>query len=325
MNEFELINRFFKASLEDHRVLLGIGDDAALIAPIDGNVLAVSTDTLNEGRHFFSDVPPFTLGHKVMAVNLSDMAAMGAVPRFALLSGSLPDADFDWLSAFSRGFFALASKYRVSVIGGDTTRAAQGGRSFTVTIIGDVPEALALKRSGATTGDDIWVSGTIGDAALALRAMHNDLCWDAPDLARLRARLETPSPRVELGMALRGLASSAIDVSDGLTGDLSHVLKGSGVGATVFLSALPADPVLLKCLADEKTRSLALSCALAGGDDYELCFTAPPENRAAIAALSTTLNLRLSRIGVITDSQKLTVVDEQQNPISPLPASFHHF
>lgn len=325
MNEFELIHRFFSRPPADATVRLGVGDDAAAVTPAPGHELLLAIDTMVEGRHFFADVPPATLGHKILAVNLSDMAAMGAVPRWALLSGTLPDSDSGWLAAFSEGLYALAKRHGVSLIGGDTVR---GPRSFTLAIAGEAPAGEALTRAGAQPGDDLWVSGTLGDAALALAAMEGRIALDPAVLTVLRARLEMPEPRVALGLKLRRLAHAALDVSDGLIGDLGHILKASGVGAEIELSRLPCHPAL-KALLNGAQRPLALQCLLAGGDDYELCFTAPVAARDMMMALSRELALPLTRIGAITaisaTAPGLTVFDEQRRPLTPLPAAYNHF
>ncbi|MDR0770973.1 MAG: thiamine-phosphate kinase [Burkholderiales bacterium] len=321
LNEFELIRRFFSRPPADGTVRLGVGDDAAAVTPTPGHELLLAIDTMVEGRHFFADAPPATLGHKILAVNLSDMAAMGAVPRWALLSGTLPDSDPGWLTAFSEGLFALADRHDVSLIGGDTVR---GPRSFTVAIAGEAPAGEALTRAGARPDDDVWVSGTLGDAALALAAMQGQITLAPAALTALRVRLEMPEPRVALGLKLRRLAHAALDVSDGLIGDLGHILNASGVGADIELSRLPC-PSALKALLNGAERPLALRCLLAGGDDYELCFTAPPAARVMLLMLSDKLDLPLTRIGVITATPGLTVFDEQHLPLPALPAAYNHF
>ncbi|MCL2873258.1 MAG: thiamine-phosphate kinase [Betaproteobacteria bacterium] len=321
MNEFDLIRRFFNRPPADGTVRLGVGDDAAVVTTTPGHELLLAIDTMVEGRHFFADAPPATLGHKILAVNLSDMAAMGAVPRWALLSGSLPDNDPAWLAAFSDGLFALAECHGVSLVGGDTVH---GPRSFTLAIAGEAPAGAALTRAGAQPDDDIWVSGTLGEAALALAAMQHQIALDPLLLPVLRARLEMPEPRVGLGLKLRGLAHAALDVSDGLIGDLGHILTASGVGAEIELSRLPCHPAL-KALLDGASRPLALQCLLAGGDDYELCFTAPPAARKTLVALSRELMLPLTRIGAITAAPRLIVLDEQRQALPTLPAAYNHF
>jgi thiamine-monophosphate kinase len=321
VTEFELIERFFTRAPRDASVHLGVGDDAALLAPTPGHELVASVDMLVAGRHFLPDVDPECLGHKTLAVNLSDMAAMGAQPRWVLLAGALPDADAAWLGAFARGFFALADAHRVDVVGGDTTR---GPLNLCVTILGEVPTGTALLRSGARAGDDVWVSGALGDAALAveLRAGRTRV----PDDARraVEARLDRPQPRVALGIALRGVAHAALDVSDGLVGDLGHILERSRAGARIELARIPRSAVLDAKLCGEE-RALALRCLVAGGDDYELCFTAPADARERIARLGAGLDLALARIGAIEPGATLTIVDEGGTPLPALPGAFDHF
>ncbi|MFO1412511.1 MAG: thiamine-phosphate kinase [Burkholderiales bacterium] len=321
MNEFALIERYFHRPVRDPAVRLSVGDDAAIVAPAPGMELAFSVDMLVEGRHFLPDVDPAALGHKTLAVNLSDMAAMGATPRWALLAGALPDNDEAWLGAFAGGLFALAQRYGVSLIGGDTTR---GPRNLCVTIVGELPAGSAITRGGARPGDDVLVSGRLGDAALALAGLQGRATLAVPTLAALRQRLEWPEPRVALGERLRGVASAALDVSDGLTGDLGHILDASHVGAVVDLARVPCAPALAGLLRGPE-RTLALDCLLAGGDDYELCFTAPPSARPRLAALAVDLGLALTRIGTITAEPGLRVRDESGAVLSALPAAFDHF
>ncbi len=320
MNEFEIIRRFFSHTYRDDAVRLGIGDDAAVIAPSPGQELVIAVDTMNKGRHFFADVPPVTLGHKILAVNLSDMAAMGATPRWALLAGSLEDSDADWLAAFCAGFYTLAEKYRIALVGGDTTR---GATSFTLTIIGETPAGKAITRGGARVDDDIWVSGQLGDAALALAAIKKQVSLSPENIALLRQRLEIPEPRVALGLGLRDIATAALDISDGLSGDLRHILESSQVGARIELDAIPRSPILNAAFKENKT--LALHCLLAGGDDYELCFTAPVSARAHIDAISQSLELPLTRIGQITADKSFHIIDENGRPLHRLPDAFDHF
>jgi thiamine-monophosphate kinase len=321
VNEFELIERFFSRPPRSASVTLAVGDDAALLVPTPGCELVVSVDMLVEGRHFFAGAEPERLGHKTLAVNLSDMAAMGATPRWALLAGALPDDDPAWLAAFARGLYALADAHGVDVVGGDTTR---GPRNLCVTILGEVPAGAALRRDGAHPGDDIYVSGTLGDAALAVAVLDGRTAVDAGAVEAARMRLERPQPRVVLGVALRGVASAAIDVSDGLTGDLSHVLDRSKVGAAVDLAAVPCSPALAAKLAGAE-RALAQGCLLAGGDDYELMFTAPPSATRRIAAIAAQLSLPLARVGSITENAGLVVRDERGVPLPTLPRAYDHF
>jgi thiamine-monophosphate kinase len=321
LGEFDLIARFFTRAPHAADVTLGIGDDAALIAPAPGVELVLTTDMLVAGRHFHPEVDPGRLGHKTLAVNLSDLAAMGARPRFALLACAFPDSNPDWLAAFAQGFLALAERHGVDLIGGDTTR---GPLNLCVTAIGEVPAGQALTRGGARPGDDVYVSGALGDAALALMATDGRLTLAEDASAACRQRLELPEPRVALGLALRGTASAAIDVSDGLTGDLGHILERSGVGARIDVDKLPARPWLAAMLRNPR-RALALQCLLAGGDDYELCFTARNAMRERIDALARGLGLALTRIGKITAASGLVVRDEAGAPLPALPHAFDHF
>ncbi|MGQ0547016.1 MAG: thiamine-phosphate kinase [Betaproteobacteria bacterium] len=300
MNEFELIRRFFERPTR--RALIGIGDDCALLRPDAGLELALTTDMLVEGRHFLPDAEPRDLGHKALAVNLSDLAAMGAAPRWALLALALPAADARWLEAFAAGLFALAERYGVELIGGDTTRAPL--RTIAITAVGEVPAGVALFRGGARPGDDVWVSGELGGAALAL--VH-------PQIAAAAARLHRPEPRVELGERLRGLASAAIDVSDGLASDLGHILERSQVGALVHYAQVPR----CDAFAAIGNAELEKDCVLSGGDDYELAFTAAAARRGEIEALAAELALPLARIGVVqAGAPRLTVLDAAGRPLA---------
>jgi thiamine-monophosphate kinase len=289
---------------------VAIGDDCALLRPNAGLELAVTTDMLVEGRHFLPGADPASLGYKSLAVNLSDLAAMGAAPRFALLCLGLPSVDEPWLQAFSAGFFELAERHGVELIGGDTTRSPL--RTVAITAIGEVPAGVALFRGAARPGDDIWVSGELGGAALAL--VH-------PEIASAGAKLHRPEPRVELGERLRGLAHAAIDVSDGLTSDLGHILERSQVGALVHYAQVPR-PQVFRELGE---RQLEQDSVLSGGDDYELLFTAPPERRDELAALSRELQLPLTRIGSIQPgAPRLQVLDAQGRPMA-FRRGYDHF
>jgi thiamine-monophosphate kinase len=272
-----------------------------MLRPNAGLELALTTDMLVEGRHFAAGADARSLGHKSLAVNLSDLAAMGAAPRWALLALGLPAADAKWVEQFAAGFFALAERHGVELIGGDTTRSPL--LTISITAIGELPAGVALYRSAAQAGDDIWVSGELGGAALALRR---------PEIAEAKRRLDWPEPRVELGERLRGLARSAIDVSDGLAGDLAHIAERSRVGAVVEYERIPR-PAVFKSL----DAALARECLLSGGDDYELVFTAPPSRRDAIASLGQELHLPLTRIGVIQAGEpRVAVRDAQGQPIA---------
>ncbi|NDY91990.1 thiamine-phosphate kinase [Ideonella livida] len=317
MGEFDLIDRYFKRPAR--RVALGVGDDCALLAPGPGMQLAVSTDMLVEGRHFLSTVDPARLGHKALAVNLSDLAACGARPLAFLLTLTLPQANAAFLGAFAQGLWALADAHDIDLVGGDTT---SGPLSVGVTVMGEVPTGLALLRSGAQVGDELWVSGHLGEARLALEAFRGRLSLPESGFAAARRALELPEPRVALGQALRGLATSAIDLSDGLLGDLGHVLTLSDVGAVVELGRLPRSPLM-----SVQTAPVQRQCLLAGGDDYELLFTAAPQRAEAVSAVGRTLGLRLTRIGRITGAdQGLQVLDDAGRPIDQGDfTGFDHF
>ena len=321
MTEFELIARYFQRAPRNPDVRIGIGDDGAVIAPAPGLEYVLTVDMLVEGRHFAAGADPRALGHKTLAVNLSDLAAMGALPRFVLLAGALPSPDAEWIAAFMRGFDALAREYDVELVGGDTTR---GPRTLCVTAIGELPAGTALTRGGASPGDLVYLSGQVGDAALALAVAAGRTGVDAPPRAALERRLKAPEPRGARGVALRGIASAALDVSDGLTGDLGHLLAASRVGATLDLAAIPCRDALRERLAGAE-RELALACVLAGGDDYELCFTAPPAMRERVDGIARALALPLTPIGTITVDATLAIRDERGDPLPALPRAFDHF
>ena len=318
MGEFDLITRYFQRPAK--RSPLGVGDDCALLAPAPGMQLAVSCDMLVEGRHFLSTVDPARLGHKALAVNLSDLAACGAKPLAFTLALALPGADEPWLEAFSRGLFALADEHGCELVGGDTTR---GPLNICITVFGEVPAGAALLRSGARAGDDIWASGTLGDARLALEVFRGTLTLPAEVFKAARARMEQPTPRVALGQALRGTASAAVDVSDGLVGDLGHILAASGVGATLDADAA-ASLVAAGDTPGLGTETLR-GCALSGGDDYELVFTAPPAARAAVAQAGRESATRVTRIGRIEAETGLRIVDAGGAPVAQRFGSFDHF
>jgi thiamine-monophosphate kinase len=315
-SEFELISRYFTRA--PRHTVLGIGDDAALLSVTPGNELAASTDMLVEGVHFFADVDPHALGHKALAVNLSDLAAMGAVPRWAMLALALPDVDAKWLEGFSRGFFALADKHGVDLIGGDTTR---GPRNICVQIMGEIAQGKALRRDGAKIGDDIWVSGQLGDAAAAVAHRRGELSLEQAAFDRCRARLDWPTPRIALGLELTALARSAIDISDGLLGDLGHICERSGVGARVDYAAVPCSADL-QAIRDQAYGRRAI---LAGGDDYELCFTAAPGRSGAIESLAATLDIALTRVGSIVEGNAIVVIDAGGQPLQLKDQGFDHF
>ncbi len=314
--EFDLIARHFTRATPG--AVLGVGDDCALLAPTPGMQLAVSSDMLLEGRHFSPQDGPAGLGHKALAVNLSDLAAMGATPRWATLSIALPAADEGWLAAFARGFFRIADQHGIELVGGDTTR---GPLTLSITVIGEVPPGQALRRDGARPGDDVWVSGTLGAAAMALAYRQGRLFMEQIDAAKVLPALYLPTPRVELGLALRGVATSAIDISDGLLGDLGHVLERSQAGAVLDFAALPTLPAVRAYLHE----AVARDCVLAGGDDYELCFTAPPDKHDAVLAAAASAGVAVTRIGRITDTPGLSVVDADGAPLTIERTGHDHF
>ena len=312
---------------------LGIGDDCALLQPSSGTQLAISSDMLVEGRHFLSTVDPAALGHKALAVNLSDLAACGAKPLAFTLALALPQADEAWLAPFSRGLLALADEHGCELIGGDTTR---GPLNICITVFGEVPvvngKSQALLRNGARAGDDIYVSGTLGDARLALEVFRGTVSVPAEVFAQARLRMEQPTPRVALGMALRGIATAAIDVSDGLLGDLGHILKASRVGATIqtdITTNLIAAYAYYTGARGQFDRVLSekqrLEYVLAGGDDYELAFTAPASSHAAVLAAGAQANIRVTRIGQIDASFGIRLLDAQGQIQPNGYGSFDHF
>lgn len=308
--EFDLIARIRARVRDRGDVVVGIGDDAAVLQPPTGQQLAVTTDTLNVGVHFFAETRAQDLGWKALAVNLSDLAAMGAEPAWCTLSLSLPESDPAWLDGFLEGFLDLAGEHRIALVGGDTTR---GPLSIAVTAIGVVDAGRALRRAGACVDDDVWVSGTLGDAAAALAQ------WPTPRDA-LRRRLERPHPRVALGRHLLGLAHAAADVSDGLLADLGHICQASGVGAEIWLPSLPASDALLALDVDER-----VSWQASGGDDYELCFTAAPSQREAIVRLGADLDLPLTRVGCIVAGNEVVALDALGRPWRGARKGYEHF
>ena len=331
MGEFDLIARYFKRPAT--RAALGVGDDCALLQPAPGTQLAISSDMLVEGRHFLGTVDPRKLGHKALAVNLSDLAACGAKPLAFTLALALPRVDEDWLAAFSAGLLALADAHNCELVGGDTT---QGPLNICITIFGEVPvldgQSLALLRSGARPGDDLYVSGTLGDARVALEVFRGTLSVPAPVFEMARSRMEQPTPRVALGMALRGIASAAIDVSDGLLGDLGHILTQSGVGATVQADAASALVASRSIYRDNSTlpgQTIGIdqwrSLALAGGDDYELLFSAPASTRAQVAQAAESSQTAVTRIGTIERESGLRLVDADGRKLPNNYSSFDHF
>ena len=315
MGEFELIERHFHRPVR--RAALGVGDDCALVVPDPGLQLAVSTDMLVEGRHFLSTVPPARLGHKSLAVNLSDLAACGAEPLAFTLALALPRADEAFVAPFAEGLFALADAHGIELVGGDTTA---GPLAISITVFGQVPPGRALLRSGARPGDDLWASGTLGDARLALEVFRGTVSLPGDAFEQARRAMETPTPRVALGLALRGVASAAIDLSDGLVGDLGHVLARSRVGATVDADALPRSALLAA-----QPRELQHECVLAGGDDYELLFTAPPSRREAVLEAGRRAGVAVTRCGRIEAEPGLRVVDAAGQPLAARFRAFDHF
>ena len=318
LSEFELIDRYFnRPTRAGGSVQLGIGDDCALLIPPAGELLAVSTDMLVEGRHFFAGTNPYDLGHKALAVNLSDLAAMGAQPLAFTLALALPAADPAWLQPFSEGLFHLADAYEIELIGGDTTR---GPLTISITVMGSVTKTHAIKRSGAHAGDELWVSGTLGDARLALEALQGHRSLSPELLSKASERLHRPVPRVKLGLALRGIASAAIDVSDGLYGDLGHVLKLSSLAATVNADDLPLGEALAS-----QPMDIRYAMALNGGDDYELCFSAPADQHQAVVAAGKRSETNVTCIGKLAQGSGIHVQDRNGTIVSISNHSFDHF
>lgn len=318
MNEFELIRRYFtRQPVARADVALGIGDDAALLQPPPGRQLAVTTDLLVSGVHFLPDADPVALGHKALAVNLSDLAAMGAEPAWFLLNLALPAPAEPWLAGFCEGLFALARRYDVQLVGGDTSRAPQV--VIAIEAHGFVPPGQGLTRAGAKPGDRIFVTGCLGDAGLALRHRQGRLKLPAAELPSCVERMDRPQPQVEAGLALRGIASSAIDISDGLVADLGHILERSHVGARLDLGKLPLSAVYRAHLAEA-----GWDVALANGDDYELCFTAPPGNMAALEKIKTRFP-GIAEIGSIESGSGLRILDAAGKPYLLKTTGHDHF
>jgi thiamine-monophosphate kinase len=315
-SEFELIDRYFRRPTR--QTIVGVGDDGAIVRPSPGMELVISTDMLVAGTHFLPNADPEDLGWKTLAVNVSDMAAMGATPRWALLAAALPAATETWIAAFAKGFFACADAFGIDVIGGDTTK---GPRNFCVTIFGEVPHGQALLRSGARAGDEVWVSGRPGFAALGLAHLQGRCVLAEPALTACLAALQHPQPRVALGLALRGVASAAIDVSDGLLADLGHILDESRVAAHIDFEKLPTEALTLGTDVE-----LSRDCLLAGGDDYELAFTAAASRHAEIEAIAASLRLALTCIGSIENGApgELRLFEDGQ-PVAQQRRGFDHF
>lgn len=318
LSEFDLIRTYFSGlSAKRTDVVLGVGDDCALLQPAADKQLAVSIDSLVEGRHFSPGTDAEALGHKCLAVNLSDLAAMGAEPAWVTLALTLPAAEETWLSAFAAGFGALASEYAVQLVGGDTTR---GPLSITVQVHGFVEPGQALRRDGARPGDLIYVSGTLGDAGLAL-LVEQGLYVDADHLPFLRERLHWPTPRLNLGRSLRGLASAAIDLSDGLGSDLRHICEASAVGATLYLENLPHSDGVENYVRETGDWALPLSA----GDDYEICFTIPADRQAEVEALASTADCPLTWVGLIEQGTALRAVLPDGQQSDEIPSGYDHF
>jgi len=322
LGEFDLIRKYFTRLTHPARAAaLGIGDDCALLQPTPGMQWAVSSDMLVEGRHFLSTVAPERLGHKSLAVNLSDLAACGARPVAFTLALALPRVDEHFLAGLARGMFALADAHGIELVGGDTTA---GPLNLCITVFGEVPPGQALLRDGARAGDALWVShaigGGVGDARLALEVFRGLVSLPGDDFEAVRLAMELPQPRVALGLGLRGLASAAIDVSDGLVGDLGHVLRRSGVGAVITVDALPLSQVLAR-----QPRALQLECALAGGDDYELLFTAARAAEAGVLAAAAAAGVAVRRIGHIEATPGLRLRDAAGAELAPHWHGFDHF
>jgi thiamine-monophosphate kinase len=332
LGEFDLIERFFKTGADalrtnvDQGIALGIGDDCALIKPPANEEIAITSDMLVEGRHFFAGADAALLARKALAVNLSDLAAMGASPLGFTLAIALPKVDEVWLEAFSKGLFAIAKEYSCPLIGGDTTA---GPLTISITAFGSIPAGNAIRRSEAKMGDDVWVSGTVGDARLTLAALRHEINLSSEDLQRIENRMHQPKPRIELGIQLRNVASAALDISDGLLGDLGHILKQSQVDAQIHLGQLPKSSILKK--QESSIQNLFAAC---GGDDYELCFTAPSSQQEKIREISKSLNLPLTLIGKILpkkdDQVRVYLLDASgallsDSQVAPFLNSFDHF
>jgi len=317
-SEFDIIQRFFSRDTENRDVVLGIGDDAALLEVPEGQRLVVTADTLIENVHFPEEIPPEFIAYKALAVNLSDLAAMGALPKWVTLAITLPEVDEAWLEGFSRGFFGLADRHHVTLVGGDTNR---GPLSITVQAMGWVPVDQALLRSGARPGDQIYASGTIGDAGLALSALKGEVSLSAEDYQDLILRLHKPTPRIELGLNLRGLASSCIDVSDGLMADLNHILEASVAGAEIDLVNMPYSKPVARWIDESDDPLLPLSL----GDDYELVFTIPPHHQESLDTLAQDLDIRLTQIGTIVSEPGMTLFNSAGEPVKVTRSGYDHF
>ena len=315
VGEFDLIAKYFSRPVRN--AVLGGGDDCALLQPTPGMQWAVSTDALVEGRHFLSTVPPDALGHKSLAVNLSDLAACGAKPVAFTLSLTLPRVDEAFLAGFAEGLYALADAHGIELVGGDTTA---GPLNIGITVMGEVPPGQALRRGGAQAGDELWVSGRLGDARLALEAFRGQVALRGEAFEDVRRAMERPQPRVALGLALRGIATAAIDLSDGLVGDLGHVLRASGVGATLRLADIPHGAHVAACGEAQRRQ-----CLLGGGDDYELLFAAPAGARAQVRDAGARAHVAVTCIGTLDEAGGLRVVDAAGEPVALAERAFDHF
>ncbi len=318
-DEFSLIAEYFSAcGAAGADTLLGVGDDCALLAPPPGEVLAVTTDTLLAAVHFPLDSPARLIAQRALAVNLSDMAAMGATPRWFQLALTMPNADQDWLAEFSAGLHAMACQFNCALVGGDTTR---GPLTISITLMGTVPSGQALKRSGAKPGDTIYATGSLGDGAAALAVLEGKLSTNVEDASYLQERFWQPQARVDEGLAIRNFASAAIDISDGLLADLGHIAEASQVGAVLHVDKLPLSQALSRA-ADTESR---LNWALSGGDDYELCFTVPADKLAQCQRLIDAGGLTATPIGQIIDGQGVRCVDKQGVPFEITACGYQHF
>ncbi len=318
-SEFDIIRRYFsRVGKKQNWLSVGIGDDAAVITPDPDSQLLISVDTLNAGVHFPEHSSASDVGYKALAVNLSDIAAMGGEPKWFTLALSLPSADEDWLTAFCQGLSVLVEQYQLCLVGGDTTR---GSLSITIQIAGVIPQHQALSREGAMLNDDVYVSGQLGDAAVGLMICQQALKVNEQAVPIFMDRLNRPQPRVELGMALRQLANACIDISDGLAADLGHILEASGVGAEIYPDRIPVSAEFAKLELDAQKKQ---DCMLYGGDDYELCFTAAPDKRDTILDLAARVGINVTRIGQIINEDGLFAVEKDQRGMLP-EKGYDHF
>lgn len=317
LSEFQLITRYFtRPLLKTDDIVLGIGDDCALLKILSGMQLAISTDMLVEGKHFFKNINPAILGRQSLAVNLSDLAAMGAQPVAFMLALALPTANKKWLTLFSKSLLKLADEYNCKLIGGDTTK---GPLTINITIFGTVPHGQALRRDVAKVGDDIWVSGTIGDARLALAIYRKEIHIKKTHNNILQINLPI-IPRIKLGIALRGIAHAAIDISDGLAGDLIHILESSNVGALLYVDSLPISSILR-----QQSLIIRRNFTLSGGDDYELCFTSPVKQRKKVIAAAMHSATTITRVGIIEATPGLRLIDTNDKLLNIDITTFDHF